>query len=185
MNFYLTQKNKSSSVGSRPERSEGFTLVELLLYVTIASAILMVISLFLGALLQSRIKNQTMAEVEQQGAQAMYTILRVARSADSINTPSTGSTTGTLALSIPAIPANNPSSVSLSSGAIMITEGLGSPIALTNNQVTVSNLSFENVSRVGTSGSVRVSFTITYNNPSGRNEYAFEKTFYGSATLLK
>ena len=40
--------------------NRGFTLVELLLYVSISGVILLVISVFLSTLLESRVKNQTM-----------------------------------------------------------------------------------------------------------------------------
>ena len=59
----------------------GFTLVELLLYVGISSAILLASSLFLATLLESRIKNQTIAEVEQQGLAVMQIITQDIRNA--------------------------------------------------------------------------------------------------------
>jgi len=49
--------------------------------------------------------------------------------------------------------------------------------------VTVSGLTFQNLSRSATPGTVRIQFTLTHVNPAGRNEYSFAKTFIGSATL--
>ncbi len=175
-----------SFIQNRTQKQEerGFTLVELLLYVGISSIILLVISLFIGMLLQSRIKNNVIAEVEQQGTQALSTILRTIRNADSITSPTSGTTANSLTLTIPSL-ALSPSVISLANNALFITEGLNQSEFLINDSVTVSNLLFENISRAGTSGIIRVSFVVTYKNPSGRNEYSFEKTFYGSATLNK
>ncbi|MBP6908335.1 MAG: prepilin-type N-terminal cleavage/methylation domain-containing protein [Candidatus Pacebacteria bacterium] len=166
------------------QEERGFTLVELLLYVGISSVILLVISLFIGMLLQSRIKNNVIAEVEQQGTQALSTILRIIRNADSITNPTPSTTANSLTVSVSS-PALSPSVISLTNGELFITEGLNQSEFLINDSVTVSNLLFENMSRPGTSGTIRVSFVVTYKNPSGRNEYSFEKTFYGSATLNK
>lgn len=168
----------------RTDFAKGFTLIELLLYVGIASVILLVISLFINMLLQSRVKNNAIAEVEQQGSQAMYTILRVARNANSVTSPTIGLTGNTLTLTVPS-PALTPSVVSLSNGELSLVEGINQPASLVNDSVTVSSLLFENLSQPGTVGTVRVSFVVTYKNPSGRNEYDFEKTFYGSATINK
>ena len=56
-------------------------------------------------------------------------------------------------------------------------------IALTNSRIVASNLTFTNLSRAGTPGTIRIQFTLTHINPSGRNEYNYNKTFYGSASL--
>lgn len=160
----------------------GFTLVELLLYVGISAILLLVISVFLSSLLQSRIKNQTIAEVEQQGAQVMQLIAQTARNAEAITSPAQGANASFLILDVIA-PASDPTVFDLSSGAIRITEGAGSAIALTNSRVAASALAFQNLSRAGTPGAIHIQFTLAYVNPEGRNEYSFTKTFIGSATL--
>lgn len=162
--------------------NQGFTLIELLLYVAISGVILLVISLFLQTLLESRIKNQTIAEVEQQGLQVMQLITQTIRNADTINSPAIGASAATLSINTYTA-GNNPTVFDLSSGVIRIKEGVGSAIALTNARITASALNFQNLSRVSTPGTIRISFTITHSNPAGRNEYNFSKTFYGSASL--
>jgi type II secretory pathway pseudopilin PulG len=136
---------------------KGFTLIELLLYVAIIGAVVFSIAGFLSLLMQSRVKNQTIAEVEQQGVQVMQIITQAGRNAGDINFTA---------------------AFDLSSGAIR-----ENSIALTNSRVIASNLIFSNLSRAGTPGTVRIQFTITHVNPSGRNEYDYSKTFYASATI--
>lgn len=137
--------------------NRGFTLIELLLYVAIVGAIIFSIAGFLSLLMQSRVKNQTIAEVEQQGIQVMQVITQTGRNATDINFTA---------------------AFDLSAGAIR-----QNSIALTNSRVVASNLTFQNLSRAGTPGTVRIQLTLTHINPSGRNEYDFSKTFYGTATI--
>lgn len=162
----------------------GFTLIELLLYVSVSALLLLITSLFLSTLLQSRVKNQTIAEVEQQGLHVMQIITQTTRNADSMNSPTQGVSVGTLSLNTYAS-ANNPTLFDLDgvSGVIRIKEGAGALVSLTNSRVTASALNFQNLSRAGTPGIIRISFTLTHVNPSGRNEYNFSKTFYASASL--
>lgn len=164
------------------QTQKGFTLIELLLYVGIAAVILLVSTLFLQTLLESRVKNQTIAEVEQQGLLVMQIITQAVRNADTINSPTTGNSASSLSVNTYTA-GLNPTLFDLSSGAIRIKEGAGSTIVLTNSRVTASSLNFQNLSRSSTPGIVRISFTLTHINPEGRQEYNFSKTFYASASL--
>ncbi len=161
---------------------KGFTLIELLLYVGIASSILLVSTLFLQTLLESRVKNQTIAEVEQQGLQVTQVITQTVRNSESITTPTVGDSEPSLTLDV-VNAGDDPTVFNVSGGSIQITEGSGSPIALTNSRVTASSLTFENLSRTDTPGIIRISFVLTHSNSSGRQEYDFTKTFYASASL--
>lgn len=161
---------------------KGFTLIELLLYVSIIGAVILSIAVFLSLLMQSRVKNQIIAEVEQQGIQVMQIITQTGRNAEAITSPALGTSASTLTFDVPTV-ANDPTTFDLANGAIRITEGAGSPISLTNSQVTASGLTFQNLSRTNTPGTIRIKFTLTSVNPSGRNEYNYSKTFYDSATL--
>ena len=174
------QPKNIKSYNLQPKK--GFTLIELLLYIAISSLILLVITIFLSTLLESRVKNQTIAEVEQQGVQVMQLITQTLRNADTINSPATSASASTLSVNT-YTGANNPTIFDLSSGGIRTTEGTGSAVSLTNARVTASALTFQNLSRVSTPGTVRISLTLTQVNPSGRNEYDFSKTFIGSASL--
>lgn len=162
--------------------NKGFTLIELLLYMAIASIILLALSFIFSILLDSRVKNQTIAEVEQQGLQAMQIMTQTIRNAEAINFPSIGTTASSLSLDI-ITTANDPTVFDISSGVLRMTEGMGSATSLTNARVVVSGLSFYNLSRAGTPGTIRIQFTLTHLNPEGKSEYMFAKTFTGSATL--
>ena len=176
-NFFLQPENYKLKANS------GFTLIELLLYVAVASVMLLVISVFLSTLLESRIKNQTIAEVEQQGLQVMQIITQTARNAEAISDPSAGESANELTLDV-VDASKDPTFFELSGGGVLlIKEGVGSQISLTNSRVTMSGFLVSNLSRASTPGTIRIQFTLTHTNPAGRNEYSFTKTFTGSATL--
>lgn len=160
----------------------GFTLVELLLYISIASVMLLAISAFLSVLLESRIKNQTVAEVEQQGLQVMQRITHVARNASGINTPTQGASATSLSLAT-YTGVTNPTVFDLSAGTIRVKEGASAVVSLTNSKVTASELTFQNLTRTGTAGAVHVQFTLSYVNTSGNNAYSYTKTFNAGVAL--
>ncbi|HEC63807.1 MAG TPA: hypothetical protein ENI23_00770 [bacterium] len=164
------------------QKREGFSLVEMMLYIAITSTVILGISTFLLVLLQAKVKNQTISEVDQQGLQVVHMITQTIRNADSITSPAIGVTDSTLTLVVNDA-AKSPTVYDLSSGTMRITEGLGAPVALTNSRIVVSDLSFRNVGRAGTEGLIRVEFTITHVNLEGRNEYTYSKFFYDSASV--
>ena len=160
----------------------GFTLIELILYVAIMGILAFSISTFLTFILEFRIKNQVIAEVEQQGIHVLQQMTQTARNATSIVSPAAGNSAASLSLAVPTA-SINPTVFSLSGSAIQVTEGTGLTVALTNNKVTASGLTFSNLSRTGTDGTIRMIFTLTHTNPAGKNEYDYSKQFIGSATI--
>lgn len=175
-------KKYQKGITLKPKTCKGFTLIELLLYVSIASIIVFTTASLLRFTLESRVKNQTIAEVEQEGTQVIQLITQTIRNSTSINSPTIGNSSSSLSVNV-VTGANSPTVFDLSSNAIRIKEGLGSAVNLTSSKVIVTNLNFQNLSRTGTPNSIRVSFTITYINSSGRNEYSFTQNFYGSSNL--
>lgn len=163
-------------------RLEGFSLIELILYIGITSTVLMAISLLLFQTFGSRARQQVISEVDQQGAQVMRLVTQALRNAETINAPLLGASAAALSIHM-LNPSIDPTVVDLSSGIIRMTEGAGAVTALTNSRVTATNLQFQNLSLSNTPGTVRLSFTLTYVNPGGRAEYAYTKTFVASASL--
>lgn len=163
-------------------RTTGFSLVEILLSIGVAAIILISLSLALAQVLESRVKQQVIAEVEQQGVQVIQIITQSIRNSDNINSPSIGTSDTSLSLDVYAA-TSDPTVFSLSSGTIQIQEGAGSAVDLTTSPVTASDLTFTNLSQAGTPGTIRLQFTLSYTNPAGRQEYTYTKTFYASASV--
>lgn len=163
-------------------KQAGFTLIELLLYVSIVGVLLISVSLFFALTADSRIKNQSISEVDQQGQAAMEQITQTLRNADSITLPATAATGSQLTLAM-ATASINPTIYNLNGTALQIKEGNATAVALTNNKVQVTALTFKNLSRTSTPGIVQVSLTLSRVNASGKNEYDVTKTFTSSVSL--
>jgi type II secretory pathway pseudopilin PulG len=162
---------------------KGFTLVELILYVSICSILLLTISSFLSFLLGARVRSQAITEVNQQGFQVMSMITQTIRNGRSIQVPSMGLSSSTLSITTGDV-LLNPTVFSLSSTTVQIKEASKNAVPLTNSRIRVSGLTFQNVSSgSSTEKIIRISYTIDYINPAGRSEYTFTKSFTGSATL--
>lgn len=171
---FVQNKTHSSS-------RSGFTILELLLYVGISSTVLLAVSLFLSTILASRVKNAAISEVEGQGAFVADIITQSIRNATGINAPTFGANGASLSITTPS-GSTSPTVFSISAGAIRMTEGVGSAIPITNSHVTVSNFVVTNLSRSGTPGIIHITFTLAFNNPSGRSEYNVVRTFTVSAS---
>ena len=161
--------------------SGGFTLIEMLLYIGVSSVVLAGVSFFIVHMVTVREKQKTIAEVEEQGSAAMTLITQAIRSSQAVTSPPPAGSSSMLNLTV--TPPDNPTVFSLSGGVLEITKGAASPVDLTSPVVAVSGLTFENLTRSGTPGSVRVAFTVSRVNPSGRNEFSYTKTFRESASL--
>ncbi len=164
------------------QNKKGFTLVELLLYVGLSAILLLVISLFLTTMLAARAKQQTITEVEAQAMQMMQIITQSIRNAEGINSPLAGESASTLSLSM-SDAQNNPTDFNMNQNTLQITEGSQSSINLSNTGIHITNFTVQNLSRNDTSGLVRISFDVNYNNESGRSEYNYNKSFNTSVSL--
>jgi prepilin-type N-terminal cleavage/methylation domain-containing protein len=165
----------------------GLTLIELLLYIAIFSIIITaVVSISISATAQ-RVRNNAIAEVDYQGEAVISYIMQTIRNSQTINSPSPNNTSGSISVNTNLL-ANNPTVFdSVSDGLrqrIRVREGNPSTDNfLTNNRVTVTNISFTNSAIVGGRDSIKIQFTLQYYNPSARPELDYQKTFYGGATL--
>lgn len=164
------------------KRLSGFTLIELILYVGASAALILIISIMLSIITSARVKNQTILEVEQQGAFIVQRIAQTIRNADAITTPAPGESAATLNLAMPNAP-ENPTIFDTADGAVRIQEGASPSVALTSPRVVATSLVFENLSRTATPGTIRITLTLEHVNPYNRNEYQYAKTFVAGATV--
>jgi Tfp pilus assembly protein PilW len=160
---------------------KGFTLIEAVLYVGISSLVIFMISFFLIFLLQTNIKNQTVAEIDSQGLFVMRLINQTIRNSAGVNSPIPGENNSVLSLEM-SDSLKNPTIFFEESGVLYIKEGTGENIALTNSLVFLSELSFENYSATSLKDSINFSFILSRINNSGRNEYDYSKKFYAASS---
>jgi type II secretory pathway pseudopilin PulG len=164
----------------QPSEKSGFTLVEFILYTGILAICLSGIVSFMYLSLNTRVRADISAEVESAGLLVLDTINQTIRNSQSITAPTAQTTTTSLALT-----GNTNKTFDLSDNQIHITIGASPAVALTSNKVTASALSFTNTSLSGTTGSIKFSFTLAYNNPGGSIPFTYSRTFHGAATLRR
>ena len=179
----LKLKKQSANQPPRLRTKEGFTLVELLLYITISGLILFSCASFLLLIQQTNVKNKVIAEVDEEGIQILEIMSQTLRNASAINAPAAGVSSAVSFSVNTQNSSNNPTVFDISGGVLRITQGSGSAVNLTTNRIVASNVLFTNVSRSGTSGALRLQFTLAYQNNSGTNEYTYSKTFYDTVSL--
>ena len=164
------------------EKEKGFSMVEMIIYIAI-------FAIFVGALItfslninSSRLRSQMMLEVKDQGADLMRTLTTSIKNATVINNPGTGVSSGVLSINTSNLQ-TTPTIFSEDGEALYITEGTSSPIALTNNKVKLTNLTFTNVSQSSTPGIIKIRFTIsnTASKSSPAEQYSVD--FYGSSAV--
>ncbi|MBD3300460.1 MAG: hypothetical protein GF347_03855 [Candidatus Moranbacteria bacterium] len=168
----------------KTKNNKGFTLVEMMLYVVLAATVIASTVILLQEVLESRIKNQVVNEIEGQGSQLVWLLSHEIMSADALNNPQPADISASLELASTEA-AENPTIIDLDGDTIRITEGADAPVSLTSSKIAASNLNFQNLSNDETVGVVRFEFTLTYFNPGSRSEYNYSKTFSGSANIRR
>lgn len=167
----------------KTQNQSGFTLLELLLYTAIASIMVTAISTTFVLSIQSRIKNQTIAEVEQQGAAAMELITYEIRNADALVTPANAGDSGASLV----LTAQDSDTITIDvdgDDALQITDsGTATTTEITSSRVNISGMTFTNLTPSGAPASVRIEYTVIYDNTQGRNEYSYTKNFIATANL--
>lgn len=160
----------------------GYTLIELLLYIALLGILLPGVVGFMGLAVETRVKNQSIAEVNDQGMAAMDYITQTLRNASSITAPAAAASAGSLTITVPT-GSLSPTIFDINGTTLQVKEGSAAAVALTSDTVQISNLTFTNLTRSGTAGAVQVSFTVSRTNPAGRNEFEYQKTFTTTAEL--
>ena len=158
---YLGRKLIPAVASKKVINKRGFTLIELMLYIGVVSVIIFAVSVLFFIVLQSEAKSRAIQEVEGWGAQTMQRITHDIRNANVINSPLPGQSADTLFLD----------TGNLNASDFILPE------------VSMSNLTFRNLSKENTPGIIQIEFTLDYNNLQNKQEYNYIKTFYGSASL--
>jgi hypothetical protein len=159
----------------------GFTLVEVLLYLSLSITILIISSLFLIRISESFIKQRIMTEVTQQSSRVIDLITDNIKEGTSVTQPINGEQSETLTIAT-GILATDPIVYSVSSGILYMSEAGGGNTALTNSNINISNISFRNLSHNNTSGTIGIYFKANYINPNNRAEYSYSEEFFGGST---
>ncbi len=161
----------------RSSTQKGFTLLELVIYLTLVVGILVTATTFAWNIINSRTKAFAIQEVQQNGRFIMDKFTQTVRSAQDITVPVTGASGDTLELVMRDV-SKDPIIFSLSGGILSMSAGGGTTYDLHSSAITVSALQFTNVSSVDdASRNVQVQVTLEHKNPENRSEREFSETF--------
>ncbi len=163
-------------------KMQGFTLIELMLYVSIASSVLLLATMTGIALMDVKMKNKAIAEVEQQGTHALFTVLSAMRNSESITFPGVGVSSTTATLNVYAV-GDDPTRFDVQNQQLRMARGAGPFVPLTSSAVAVTSFRISNISRPTTAGAARVHLTLRFGHQSSKSIYNYQRTFVGSATL--
>lgn len=165
------------------KHNQGFTLIELILYVGIVSIVVTAAVTFAWNIIYSRVRSQIQVEVNQNMKLVANRIAYEIRTASDIATVSAS----TLSLENDDL-ARNPTEVSIASNKIMI--GYGSagdcpttnPCELTSNNIVANSLTFTDLSSTNAKN-VKFSFELSYLNLDNLNEYDSSAQYTTSVTV--
>ena len=145
--------------------NKGFSIIELIIYMGILALVLTALVNFSFVISDSKNKNFVIQEVNANTRTAMNLMTQTIRSATSTNdgTSTYGSDPGVLSLGM-ADPTKNPTIISLNAddGQIQIKEGTKDAIAITSDEIKVTNLVFTNLTGSSARKNIRIQMSVEY-----------------------
>jgi len=158
---------------------KAFTLIELLVYIAISTIILFGVVDFIVSIDQMKKRSVVITEVENQGLNIVNIITQKIRNSESIISPTQGNSNSSLSLNMVSSP--TPASFTLQGTNLQMIDEFGNTEIINNALVSISNIKFSNLTKSETQGSIKIEFTLKYNNTN--SIYNYEKIFYATASL--
>jgi putative endonuclease len=189
---FLGQKRKgigfTQHYFSAWKNSAGFTLVETLIYIAIIGGVVTAFVTFGINVSGSRNKTYVVQEVQANVRTALDIISQKIRASNGVNVGAStfGSHPGFLSLSM-ADATLNPTTIgyNTNNGTLEVKEGSASAIAITSDEVRITNLVFTNLTGSSVRENIRVQMTVEYYNPSGAQEFEYEQSVQTAVSLRK
>lgn len=161
-------------------RRQGFTLIEVLFFMAIFAMVLTVMLPLLFSATETRLRQQTIALVEDNGAQMIQNFTRRTRDAERILYPAAGATGAVLALQHSS-GGLHPTIFGVQTGSLVVIER-DNKKSITSDQVAVVDFVVRNTSvaedKPSLSYSFRISRTIRLEQP-----HTYDRRFQGAVTL--
>lgn len=148
-------------------KKNGFTLIELILYVSIITIVMSGLIPFAWNVIEGSVKSSIEQDVSSQARYVSERIKYEIRNAADINSVSATS------ISLKeTVPANDPTIIDLSGGKIRVKQGAGAAVNLNSNDTNVTALSFANYSSADLKTKhIQFTFTLDDSYTGSRQEY--------------
>ncbi len=150
-------------------RNKGFSLIEMLIYISIFVAISAFLVSILIIFTQVHVRQTSINEVNDQISFVNNTVERLVRESSIIDMTS-NVTTSTLTLRM-ASSTLDPTTIYLSDNTVYLREGSYDPIPLTDSQIQVNDFSVTKYENPGGYAIVQVHITVSYNTEGQRAKY--------------
>ncbi|MDD2731937.1 MAG: type II secretion system protein [Candidatus Pacebacteria bacterium] len=166
------------------KKNNGFTLVEVLIYIAVFSVIIVVTGFFILWLINSSSKIKVMREVNDNARIAMETMISEIKEAKSIYTPTSASRQISLETSKYLPQGEEASYIDFyeDNGTLFFKKESEDPVSLTSSLVEIKDINFTQVV-YEKSYSIKIEMTVAYRNISGRPEYDAEITLTSTAFI--
>jgi len=162
------------------KKTDGFTLIEFLLYSVIVTMIVGALVITGVNIIESRSRVAVIEEVSHNGKMAMNTITRHIREAKEINYPHRGEKGDYLSLEMTSS-ARSPTVFEVDeNGRLTIKRGDDEKREIISNLVRVDEVVFTNTSREEGVGTVRIEFEVEYAGPA---EEDFSREFSSTESI--
>ncbi|MFH1286938.1 MAG: four helix bundle protein [Candidatus Magasanikbacteria bacterium] len=180
--------NTSKVKGQRSKVSDGFTLVELIIYIAIIAGILIALLSFIQYIMNARTKAYVIQEVHSNTRTAMTLVEQLIREADGVNIGAStlGSDPGVLSLSM-ASSSLDPTIIDLTvdDGSLRVTRGSGEAEILTSEHVRVENFITTRIGSGKRKDNIRIQMTVAYDSDGSDVYYTYAFPVTSTVTLRK
>lgn len=161
----------------------GFTLIEVLLAVSVLSLIVFTIMTMIPNSIQANAKTEAINLVAREGQYLTSQIHEIVTSAEEITQPSV-STTDTVLEVVMGDTNRDPSLVEQSGGQLLLTEGVSAAVSMHSSDIIVSGFQVTHNELADGQSLITYVFTLSVNNIGGLPEYSYTQDFGGSIHVL-
>lgn len=144
------------------ENKQGFTLVELMLYIAIIAGFLATTIFFAMRVVEGGQRGSAHMEIQQNVRVAMERMTREIRSAQDLNTISSTFDAHPGVLSLEGPVGEDPIVFDVQNGVLRLTKGVNGPYNLTSDDVEITNFVVENLSVSNRAKVIRISLDAEY-----------------------
>lgn len=162
-------------MAKRQKNNQGFTLIETIIYIAIIGIVISGFVSYSLSLSGVRNKNHSMVAVQANGRVALEVMTQKIREAQAVLAPTSGVSGDQLVLDMPGTSPDI--TFSVLSGELTMQEAGSPAAAITDNQISVSNLLFTNLSASGERANIQIEITVDYNVAPENTEFIYSKTY--------
>jgi hypothetical protein len=137
---------------------QGMLLIEVVLYVAIATTVLASAATLYALITAAHSRESVRVQVTESSRIVLLDMVRAIENTQSISAPAMG-TSGD------------------ENGAITMQEDAGEVIPISPVEITISDFHVQNVSAGSSGSSAHIEFAATYANPGGRSDHAYTHTY--------